>query len=90
MTAIINGREIPVEWMWEFKNTEKLLFEFADTRKISEIAPEIEGSTVIERKSAEEGDITYEGYTDISRIMRYTGDNGETLVQIELVKGLGK
>lgn len=85
MIAVVNGKEIKVNWMWLFPATDLIMAELTDARAASVIAEEWENSAVIERKSAEEGDKTYEGYTQIKRLTREK-KNGVTTVHITLEK----
>ena len=85
MHAVVKGKEIPVNWMWLFEASGQLTFEVTDARPVSEIAADFENAPVIERKSAEEGDRTYTGYTSIKRILAEKTEKGRT-VQITLVK----
>lgn len=85
MIAVVNGKDIKVNWMWLFPATDLLMVELTDARAASVIAAEWENSAIIERKSAEEGDKTYEGYTQIKRLIREK-KNGVTTVNITLEK----
>lgn len=81
MMANIKGKSIPVDWMWLFKATDRLKLRVTDPRKLSEVARDFEGAPVIERKSEEEGDETYTGYTSISEIV--TDGNGYIITLVK-------
>lgn len=83
MTVTVKGKTFLVDWCWLVNRTEQLMLEYTDVRHVSEIVADWEGAEVIERKSETEGDITYEGFTSITRIIRK--ENGK--VEIALVKG---
>ena len=83
MTVTVKGKTFLVDWCWLVNRTEQLMLEYTDARHVSEIATDWEGAEVIERKSETEGNITYEGFTSITRIIRK--ENGK--VEIALVKG---
>lgn len=83
MTVTVKGKTFPVDWMWLVKRTEELLLEYTDVRRISQIVADWENAEVIERKSETEGDITYTGFTSISRIIKKANNK----VEIALVRG---
>lgn len=83
MTAIAKGKTFPVDWMWLVERTGELMFCYSDNRHFSDIVADWSGAEVIERKSENEGDITYNGYDTISRIIRLPDGK----VEIALVKG---
>lgn len=56
--------------MWLVEGSGELMLGLTDDRPISVIASEWEGIPRMERISQEEGDLTYEGYTRIRRIMQ--------------------
>lgn len=58
-----------------------LMLEYPDARPMAQIAEDWEGCERITRRSAEEGDAVYEGYTRIRSIVR----RGST-VQLTLMK----
>ena len=66
--------------------TGELMAQYADNRRFAEIAADWDGAEVIERKSENEGDITYEGYNTISRIIRLPDGK----IEIALVKGVSE
>lgn len=72
-----------MSWMWLLNRKNELRLEYTDERHVSEIVADWEGAEVIERKSENEGDMTFEGFTSITRIIKK--DNGK--VEIALVKG---
>lgn len=86
MTAKIKGKTFPVDWMWLLKRTGELRLQYADNRRFAEIATDWDGAEVIERKSENEGDITYEGFNTISRIIRLPDGK----IEIALVKGVSE
>jgi len=83
MTATVKGKTFPVDWMWLMGNTGELMFRYSDNRHFSDIVADWSGAAVIERKSENEGDITYNGFTAITRIIRLPGGK----VEIALAKG---
>lgn len=72
-----------MSWMWLLNRKNELRLEYTDERHVSEIVADWEGAEVIERKSENEGDMTFEGFNSITRIIKK--DNGK--VEIALVKG---
>lgn len=70
MTVTANDKTVTVDWMWLVETTGELMMGYSDDRPMAEIAADWEGIPVLERKSEEEGDITYEGFTRIRRIVK--------------------
>lgn len=70
MTVTAKGKTIAVDWMWLMDITGELMMGYSDDRPMAEIAADWEGVALLERKSEEEGDITYEGFTRIRRIVK--------------------
>lgn len=85
MKAIVKGKTHDVKWMWLLERKDQVILQMVDERPISEIAADWEGAEVIERKSENEGDKTYTGYTRIMRIMR-KDDTARGCVEIVLGK----
>jgi len=83
MTVTVKGKTFPVDWMWLVNRAEELLLEYTDVRHVSQIVADWENAEVIERKSETEGNITYEGFTSISRIIKKANNK----VEIALVRG---
>lgn len=83
MTATVKGKTFPVDWMWMMERQGELVFQYSDNRHFSDIVADWSGAEVIERKSENEGDKTYEGFTAISRIIRLPDGK----IEIALVKG---
>lgn len=81
MTAKVKSKTFEVFWMWERNGT--LMCEYTDTRKMSEIVKDWENAEKIERFSETEGNLLFEGYTKIQRVI-IMADR----VQIALVKGV--
>lgn len=79
MTAKVKSKTIDVLWMWSRNGT--LLCEYADSRKMSEIVKDWENAEKIERFSDTEGNLVFEGYTKIQRVIIM-----EDRVQIALVR----
>jgi hypothetical protein len=69
--------------MWLMERQGELVFQYADNRHFADIVADWSGAEVIERKSENEGDFTYNGFTAISRIIRLPYGK----VEIALVKG---
>ena len=67
------------------QDASKLLLAMEDSRDISQIAPEFEGLTSVQRFDEYQGDKTYDGYTALLGITRYNG----VVVQITLAKPEG-
>ena len=72
-----------MSWMWLLNRKNELRLEYTDERHVSEIVADWEGAEVIERKSETEGNMNFEGFNSITRIIKK--DNGK--VEIALVKG---
>lgn len=70
MTVTANGRTVNVDWMWLVPYSEELMMGYDDDRPMAEIAADWEGIPLFERRSEEEGNITYEGFTRIRRIVK--------------------
>lgn len=70
MTVTAKGKTIVVDWMWLMDITGELMMGYSDDRPMAEIAADWEGVSLLERKSEEEGDLTYEGFTRIRRIVK--------------------
>lgn len=65
------GKTVDANWAWAPANENgDLMIEYADPRKISEIAPDWDGCAIIHRQSDTEGNAVYEGYTDIRIISK--------------------
>ena len=86
MTVTVKGKTFPVKWMWLLESTGELLLEYPEKRSMMDILADWENADVMERQSESEGDITYQGYTKVQRIVR-NKVNGTELVQIAFVKG---
>lgn len=75
-----------VNWMWgPVGDDDELMLELVDDRLLSEIAADFEGVEKFERFSEAEGDLVYEGYTELKSIFRSYTRTGST-VSISLVK----
>lgn len=85
MNASVKGKTHDVKWIWLLERKDQVILQMVDERPISEIAADWEGAEVIERKSENEGDKTYTGYTRIMRIMR-KDDTARGCVEIVLGK----
>lgn len=83
MTATVKGKKFPIDWMWLMERQGELVFQYSDNRHFADIVNDWSGADVIERKSENEGDITYNGFTDITRIIRLPDGK----IEIALVKG---
>lgn len=70
MTVTANGKTVTVDWMWLVEQTGELMMGYSDDRPMAEIAADWEGVSRLERKSVTEGNITYEGYTRLRRIVK--------------------
>lgn len=70
MTVTVGNRTVTVDWMWLVEATGELMMSYSDDRSMAEIAADWEGVPVLERRSETEGDITYEGFTRIRRIVK--------------------
>ena len=79
MTAKVKSKTIDVFWMWARNGV--LLCEYTDNRKMSEIVKDWENAEKIERFSETEGNLVFEGYTKIQRVIIM-----EDRVQIALVR----
>lgn len=81
-----NDKTFNISWAWAPVGLEEALgLELIDDRPLSEIAKDFEGVKRFERFSESEGDMIFEGYTEllsISRIYKRT----KSVVQISLVK----
>lgn len=86
MTVTANGKMVEVDWMWLFDYTGELMMGYKDDRPMVEIAADWEGVPLFERRSEEEGDINYEGFTRIRRIVKDDIHKPGT-VEIVFVKG---
>lgn len=86
MTVTVKGKTFPVKWMWLLEATGELMLEYPEKRNMTDILADWENADVMERKSETEGDITYQGFTRIQRIVRSIV-NGTEMVQITFVKG---
>lgn len=71
--------------MWLFERKGELMLQLTDARSIAEIAKEWEGANVIRRESEEEGNITYNGFSRIKRIIR-KDEYAPGIVEIVLTK----
>lgn len=68
----------PVRWIGE--KSLRLMIELAeDERPLSEICSDFEGVQTFERKDDNEGDMTFEGYTDLVSASRDTSRGTVTL-----------
>lgn len=78
------GTRFQVNWAWAPVGYEEdLMFELTkDSRPISQIASDFEGLTRIHRSDTPEGEMDYDGYSDIRSIVRQA--NGA--VEIRLFK----
>lgn len=85
MKAIVKGKKIEIKWMWLLERKDQVMLQLVDERPLAKIAAQWEGAEVIERKSENEGDKTYTGYTRILRIMR-KDDTAPGCVEIVLGK----
>lgn len=83
MTATVKGNTFQIDWMWLMARQDELVFQYSDNRHFADIVDDWSGADVIVRKSENEGDITYNGYDTISRIIRLPDGK----VEIALVKG---
>lgn len=87
MTITTNrGKTFDVNWAWA--DDERLRIEYPDTRSIVDIAEDFEGLNRIDRKSEEEGDKVYTGYTRLTGLNRNT-KKGTVLVTLERSDGNG-
>lgn len=80
------GQTFDINWMWGPVGVdESVNLELKDDRKLTEIASDFDGVEKFERFSEEEGDMTFEGYTELLSISRiYTRTS--SVVQISVVK----
>lgn len=80
------GKEFRINWMWgPLGDDESVDLELEDDRLLSELAKDFEGVEKYERFSEEEGDMIFEGYTELLSITRkYTRTSSK--VQISIVK----
>lgn len=89
MTITTNrGKTFDVNWAWAMKDSNRLMIELPDKRSVSEIAEDFDGLTRIDRKSKEEGDKVYTGYTMLTRVIKDT-EKGTALVTLERGDGHG-
>lgn len=64
------GQTFDVLWCWGPLSDGTLMLALHDPRPLWEIAHDMDGLTRIERKSELEGDVTYEGYSELTAISR--------------------
>lgn len=77
------GKTFNVDWAWAPVGSDKrLMIQYEDARRISEIAGDFDGLQSIIREDENEGDATYTGYSALVSVIRY-GDK----VQIALKRG---
>ncbi len=86
MIAIVKGKEIPVNWLWQFGDG-KLMAEFPDERPLVEVAAEWEGAGMIQRISKDEGNKMYFECNTVSQISRASVD-GRQVYSLTMVSAL--
>lgn len=79
------GQTFEVIWCWGPLSDGTLMLALKDDRPLWEIAEELDGLTRIERKSRDEGDATYEGYSELTAIILGVR-NGEVTVTLRQPK----
>lgn len=89
MTLVINDTyKIHIKWMWgPVGEDSSVMLELEDDRKLSDISKDFEGVKKYERLSDTEGNMIFEGYTELLAIQRIYTRVGSK-VQITLVKPL--
>lgn len=85
MTVIVNGKTYPANWFWPLNTDNTLRMEITDDRALFEIAQEFESAASIEKKSAEEGDLTYINNGRVLSILR--PDANAPYIQIIMERG---
>lgn len=69
-----HGQTFPIDWMWEtLAPARGVRLQLRDSRPLSEIAADFEGCDRFHRESAEEGDRDFDGYTQLTGILRPAG-----------------
>lgn len=66
------GKTFDVNYAWgPVRSTGELMIELtADARPLSQIAADFEGVQAFEREDENEGNMTFEGYTDLVSVVR--------------------
>lgn len=79
---------IPVNWAWvmNIMGKETLMINFTDLRSFSDLAFDFEGCDMIYRKSEEEGDLIFEGFTKLVTLNRPDLFMNPDQVEIHLIK----
>ena len=89
MTVLTDkGKEFQIKLMWGpigILNNE-LMIQYEDSRLISDISKDFEGCHRFSRKSQEEGDLEFIGYSVLKSVVRPVYDSDPDLVQLTFVK----
>lgn len=67
------GKTLDVNWIWgPLRGTNQVMIDFADARKIGEIAQDFEGCETIEKTDAKREGVkeVYAGYTELVSVIR--------------------
>lgn len=77
------GKTITIDWMYpHMDRTEQLMIGLHDERPLREIIEDFEGCNHFHRASEDEGDMDFDGYTELIIISRtsYGMDNKDVMI----------
>ena len=81
------GKTFTIEWMWgPVGLTDDLMLQMSNSRLLSDIAKDFEGVEHFHRESENEGNMDWEGYTELKAIVRPEFERRPDVVQITLAK----
>ena len=65
------GKTFPIDWMYDTLGTKRgVRLQLHDSRPLSEIAADFEACDHLHRASDTEGDLDFDGYTDLTTVIR--------------------
>lgn len=72
MTLVLDGEKtLEIIWMYYVPGDEsRVMLEYTDGRKIEDIAHDFEGVQRMERRSESEGDMVFEGYSEVEAVIK--------------------
>lgn len=83
------GQTFDVRWCWAPVSDGTMMLCLQDERRLPEIAADFDGLEQIDRISAIEGDMTYEGYSEMTGISRDAA-SGDVVVTLAHPRDTGK
>ena len=86
MTLELDGKAFDIDWMfYTSSDKDSVMLQYRDARSLEAIAHDFDGVEHMVRRSETQGDMTFDGFSRLTAIIRHSGD----VVQLNFSKAKG-